>query len=183
LHLQHKPGSIARVKSSKAPVSKPPRRPAKPVVSKAPPHAPKVEVPPVGLLELEPGIFVNETGQYVDRDGMLLGYRLRVMRLTNKAVEAEERDRRALGHKPRDVVEVLQSLAMDSQGDDEIRIKAATAAAPYVRRKMPIGIDGGADGAPINMAVTMDNLKGLSAAELTNLRKLLEKAKVETVEG
>jgi hypothetical protein len=135
---------------------------------------------PLGLIQLEPNIYVNEVGAYVDVSGVPLGYRLKVLRAQNLANTASDRDMRVFGRKARDVVEVLEAIALDNQSDDDMRCRAATAAAPYVRRKKPIGIDGGADGAPIGMAVTMQNLRGLSAKELLDLKALLVKAKVET---
>jgi hypothetical protein len=51
------------------------------------------------------------------------------------------------------------------------RIAAATAAAPYVHRKMPIGIDGG-EGKPLAF-VSADRLAELSDAELAKLLDVL----------
>ena len=51
------------------------------------------------------------------------------------------------------------------------RISAATAAAPYVHRKMPIGIDGG-EGKPLAF-VSADRLAELSDAELAKLLDVL----------
>lgn len=55
----------------------------------------------------------------------------------------------------------------------EQRISAASQAAPYVHRKMPIGIDGGA-GKPLAM-VSTEALAKLSEAELTNLLNVMSK--------
>lgn len=54
----------------------------------------------------------------------------------------------------------------------EKRIAAATAAAPYVHRKMPIGIDGGAEGKPIAL-VSADRLAELSDEQLAKLLEVL----------
>lgn len=55
----------------------------------------------------------------------------------------------------------------------EHRIAAATSAAPYVHRKMPIGIDGG-EGKPIAI-VTAEKLAAMSDEELETMFKLLER--------
>lgn len=55
----------------------------------------------------------------------------------------------------------------------EHRIAAATSAAPYVHRKMPIGIDGG-EGKPMAI-VTADKLAAMSNAELDQMFAILDR--------
>lgn len=55
----------------------------------------------------------------------------------------------------------------------EHRIAAATSAAPYVHRKMPIGIDGG-EGKPLAV-VTADKLAQMSDAELDQMFTVLDR--------
>jgi len=66
-----------------------------------------------------------------------------------------------------------QVLAKKIPVELDKRIAAATAAAPYVHRKRPIGIDGG-DGKPISF-ISADRLANLSNEELAKLLEVMGK--------
>lgn len=121
----------------------------------------------------DPEVFINEAGVRCDRRGIAL-----FMFNLKQAGEAQERA--VLGRLAESPAEVLKVAAMDRGMPIAFRVDAAAKAAPYFDRKMPLAVDGGADpqnpngpGLPINIS----NLKGLSDAELAQLKTLLTKAK------
>lgn len=119
-----------------------------------------------------PGVFENEVGVLCDHRGVALA----ILGLTN---HNENRERAVLGKLAETPAEVLKVAAMDREMPMAFRVEAAAKAAPYFDRKMPQAVDGGADptnpggpGLPINIS----DLKGLSTAELAQLKALLTKA-------
>lgn len=125
-----------------------------------------------------PGEYINPVGTRVDHRNCAIS----ILSLGKKL--AEERERRILGGKLAETpAEVLKVAAMDRDMPLAFRVDAAAKAAPYFDRKMPQAIDGGANpsdpggpGLPINIS----DLKGLSTAELAQLKALLTKAKPVT---
>lgn len=120
-----------------------------------------------------PGVFESEMGVRCDHRGValaILGIRAR----------SEDQEREVLGKLAETPAEVLKVAALDRSLALPFRVDAAAKAAPYFDRKMPQAVDGGADpnnpsgpGLPINIS----DLKGLSTAELAQLKALLLKAK------
>jgi Family of unknown function (DUF5681) len=70
-------------------------------------------------------------------------------------------------------LDFLLSLVRDERVPLDMRLSAATAAAPYMHRKMPVAIDGGDPSQPIVFEASA--LQGLSVGDKMVLRSLFEK--------
>lgn len=116
-----------------------------------------------------PGVYRNEVGLLVDGDGVLMDY---------KDVKArdEARFERIIDGPVDTPAKLLKAVSLDPQLPLPVRMDAAKAAAPYFDRKMPIGIDGGAQGKPIAMLVS-HNMKSATMEELLMYQKLLAMAR------
>ena len=71
-------------------------------------------------------------------------------------------------------IQFFLSLLRDPNCPIQQKINAANLVAPYLHRKMPIGIDGGAAGKPI-FTLQAGQLKGLSEEELSMLYSIMAK--------
>jgi hypothetical protein len=103
-----------------------------------------------------PGVFLNRDGVQVDEHGVLLSI--------GQAKAREAALRADLGTPVETPAEYLRRLAMDPRQPQDLRFRAAIAAAPYFDRKMPQAIEGG-DGPPIrteSSSVLLSRLQALS---------------------
>lgn len=164
--------------------SKPPVAPRKP--PQAPPRRVSAETkaasrsllggdlpplrPRLTLTEL-PGVYLNADGRKVDEDGVLLALR------PLQQAEAD-RDEEILGEPVTSPAMLLKRVALDPTLPMHMRIAAATSAAPYYDRKMPVALEGGGEGSPpikTEHSVLLKNLNALSAEDRKAALTLLER--------
>jgi hypothetical protein len=132
----------------------------------APVEPTPIEVIELGLTKTSiPGVYKNQVGVLVDGDGVMIDHAT----LKNRD---QERFEKIIGGPVDSPAKLLKAVALDPQLPLNTRLTAATSAAPYFDRKKPIGIDGGADGAPITME-HIHKIQGMSKEELDRLERLL----------
>jgi hypothetical protein len=112
-----------------------------------------------------PGVYINAAQVLVDADGVMLEY-------ADVKGKDSERWEKILGGPADTPAKLLKAVALDPQQALAVRVDAAKAAAPYFDRKKPIGIDGGEDGAPINVLHT-HKLQVMPQTDLNELERLL----------
>lgn len=111
-----------------------------------------------------PGVYVNRAGIMVDKNGVALNF--------NQVKEKDDaRWEQILGKPVETPAELLKAVSLDPTKTLAMRIDAAKSSAPYYTRKMPIGVDGGADGRPIMVSVR--ELRGLSDEQLAQMQALV----------
>ena len=100
----------------------------------------------------------------INRTGRPFGAKNKIRRLSN--------EERVAIVKQGDLtpLQLMQSVAMDSEVDLEVRLMAAKDVAPYIHRKMPIAVEGGEK--PIAV-LSADRLATMSDKELSALNAAL----------
>jgi len=116
-----------------------------------------------------PGVYVNRSGNRVNRNNVLLSM------LQLKAAERDHAEE-VIGEPVDTPAELLRLVALDPTQPLALRIECAKSAAPYYDRKMPIGIEGGAPERPVTVetAGILKRLNELPANEKRMAFKLLE---------
>jgi hypothetical protein len=96
---------------------------------------PKTDAPYGHLRQTErPGVYQNESGAYVNEQGVLLS--LSILRHSE-----EEYAQNIIGKKVETPAELLKRVALDPMLPLMVRLDAAKAAAPYYDKKTPIAVE------------------------------------------
>jgi hypothetical protein len=115
-------------------------------------------------------VFTNADGAKVDERGVLMSIR---------ALQQAElvRDEDILNEPVTTPAQLLKRVALDPTLPLHVRMSAATAAAPYFDRKMPLALEGGDADKPIRTesSVLLKNLNALDGEERRAALTLLEK--------
>lgn len=131
-------------KGARTPKERPPPRAAVPRTKKT-----EADAPPLPHLTptSDPKVFVNEMGQRVDANGVLLRFMLNE--------EEETYGEKLIGGPVDSPAKVLLRIALDPLLPLTLRADAAGKAAPYFDKKMPIAIEQKNDTVGFDMAAIM----------------------------